>query len=138
MKVTLKKIVFMLMIVIISMVAGCGREKQWTERRMMLTTEEGTLHTIMYLTVDIEQDMSKEELLHIVKQYERQWNEENQEEGEKSEFATTNEVESIYVVFFQNGTEKVLGKYKYEKGKFVENTDADEYIFNSIIENAMI
>lgn len=78
MKVTLKKIVFMLMIVIISMVAGCGREKQWTERRMMLTTEEGTLHTIMYLTVDIEQDMSKEELLHIVKQYERQWNEENQ------------------------------------------------------------
>lgn len=27
MKVTLKKIVFMLMIVIISMVAGCGREK---------------------------------------------------------------------------------------------------------------
>ena len=73
--------------------------------------------------------MSKEELLHIVKQYERQWNEGNQGGGEESEVCY-NEMrwKVIYVVFFQNGTEKVLGKYKYEKGKFVENTDTDEYI----------
>ena len=40
--------------------------------------------------------------------------------------------------FFRMEQKKFWGKYKYEKGKFVENTDTDEYIFNSIIENAMI
>lgn len=81
----------------------------------------------LYLSVDVEQEMSEEDMLDIMDYYEftrnAKWDNQNHYIGER-------EAEYVcYAVFYQSGTDEEIRRIKYYNGKEVEIPEEEQSYF---------